>query len=146
MKKIITLLLVLISAIGAASASDRIVYNDTPLPLQAKNLLAKHFKAKVNFVKVEKTFFGSNSDYEVVLKNGTEVEFDSTGNLKSVDAGANGVPSSLVLPAISTYIKQNCKNQKIVELEIKKNNYKVELQDGRDLLFDRDGKFVREER
>lgn len=145
MKKFIAFMLVVLSAIGA-SASNRIVYNDTPLPLQAKNLLSKHFKAKVNFVKIDKTLIGTVDEFEVVLKNGTEVEFDAEGGLKSVDAGSNGVPSSLLLPAIQTYIKKNCGNQKVVELEINKKNYKVELQDGRDLLFDRNGNFLREDR
>ena len=146
MKKFIAFLLIMISAVGAASAADKIVYNDSPLPANAKTVLSKHFKSKVNFVKVDRNMLGGIDNYEVVLKNGTEVEFDSNGNLKAVDAGSNGVPSSLLLPAITTYVKKNCKNQKIVELDIEKKYYKIELQDGRDLVFDRDGKFLREER
>ena len=146
MKKIIALIMVVLSTIGAASAADRIVYNDTPLPLEAKNILAKHFKAKVNFVKIDKNMLGAVNEYEVVLKNGTEVEFEADGTLKSVDAGANGVPSSLILPSIVNYLKKNYKNQKIVELDITKKQYKIELQDGRDLIFDRNGNFQREER
>lgn len=146
MKKLLALLMVVISTVSVASAANKTVYNDSPLPSRAKTLLSKHFKAKVNFVKVDKNLLGNVEDYEVVLRNGTEVEFDSEGNLKSVDAGANTVPSSLLLPAILTYVKKNCNNQKIVELEINKKNYKVELQDGRDLIFDRNGNFLREDR
>ena len=145
MKKLIILLMVVLATIGASAATS-IVYNDSPLPDQAKTLIAKHFKAKVNFVKIDTNLLGNVDDYEVVLKNGTEVEFEADGTLKSVDAGSNGVPSSLILPAITTYVKKNCKNQKIVELEITKKQYKIELQDGRDLIFDRNGNFVREER
>lgn len=146
MKKLMTLLLIVLSTIGVASAHDRIVYNDSPLPANARTLLSQHFKTKVHFVKIDKNLMGSVNEYEVVLKNGTEVEFDSNGNLKSVNAGTNGVPSSLVLPAIQTYVKKNCKNQKLVELDIYKDKYKIELQDGRDLVFDRNGNFLREDR
>lgn len=138
--------MVALATVASASASDKIVYNDSPLPAQSKALLAKHFKAKVNFVKVDKNVLGRVDDYEVVLTNGTEVEFDADGNLKAVDAGRNAVPSSLILPAITKYIKTNCKNQKVTELDIEKKYYKVELQDGRELKFDRNGNFLKEER
>lgn len=146
MKKILSLLVMMVSVFGIASAADQIVYNDSPLPAQAKSLLANHFKAKVNFVKIDKNLLGNVEDYEVVLKNGTEVEFRANGELKSVDAGSNGVPSSLLLKDITNYVKKNCKNQKIVELDIEKNHYKIELQDGRELKFDRNGTFVSESR
>ena len=146
MKKILTLLFIVITTVSVASAGNKIYYNDSPLPAASKTLLSKHFKAKVNFVKVETNVWGSVKEYEAVLTDGTEVDFDANGSLKSVDAGANGVPNSLVLPAIATYVKNNCKNQKIMELDITSKTYKIELQDGRDLIFDRNGKFLREER
>lgn len=146
MKKLFALLLVAASAVGIAQAADKTVYNDSPLPTQSKELLGKHFKAGVNFVKIDNNVFGNVESFEVVLKDGTEVEFDASGNLKAVDAGQNGVPSSLILPAISNYIKKNCGNQKIMELDIKKKYYEVELQDGRELKFDRNGTFLSEER
>ena len=146
MKKFILFALFLISAFGASAAADKVVYSESPLPTQSKELLSKHFKAKVNFIKIDNDVLGRVSDYKAVLTDGTEVEFDAAGNLKAVEAGMNGVPKSLILPAISKYIKDNCKNQKVLELEINKKYYKVQLLDGRELKFDRNGTFISEER
>ena len=134
--------MVVMAGIGVASARDKIVYDDSPLPVAAKQTLSNNFKSKVNFVKIDYNAFGKIDDYEVVLRNGTEVEFDSAGNLKAVDAGSNGVPSSLILPSITSYVKKNCGNKKIVELDIEKNYYEVKLADGGELKFDRTGKFL----
>ena len=142
MKRLLSLALVALMGLGIASAADRIVYNDTPLPATAKQVLKSNFKSQVNFVKVDKNLLGGIDDYEVVLKNGTEVEFDSNGNLKSVEAGANGVPSGLILPSIQQYVNKNYKGKKIVQLDVEKNYYEVELSGGIELKFDRAGKFL----
>ena len=145
MKKFILSLFVTMLSIGAF-ATDKIVYSDASLPANAKEALANNFKAKVNFVKIESNVLGRVEEYEVVLRNGTEVEFDCLGNLKSVDAGANGVPASLILTPIKEYIKKNYGKQKIVELDIYKKYYKLKLADGRELKFDRTGRFLSEDR
>lgn len=146
MKKLLTTLMAMVFAVGIASARDQIVYNDSPLPANAKQAISNTFKSKVNHVKIEKNVLGKVEDYEVTLKNGTEVTFDANGVITEVEAGSNGVPTSLLLPDIVNYVKKNCKNQKIVQLDVKKNSYEIELQDGRELVFDRTGKFIREER
>ena len=60
-----------------------------------------------------------------------------------MDCGNNAVPSSVVPKAISDYVSRNYKGQKIVELEINKNNYEVQLRNGLELKFDRSGRFLK---
>lgn len=145
MKKLLAMMAALMVVFGA-SAKSRVVYDDSALPANARQTLTTHFKSKVNHVKIDTDMFGKVDDYDVVLKNGTEVGFDASGNLKDVEAGANGVPSSLVLPAVLQYVKQNCGGKKIVQLDIDKKYYEVELIDGRELTFDRSGNFIKEDR
>ena len=145
MKKLLLIAAFCLSAIGLY-AGKTVSYNDNVLPPNAKSTLSTYFNSKVNHIKIDKNMFGNVDEYEVILQNGTEVDFDGSGNLKEVDAGKNAVPSGLVLKEIKDYVKKNCGNKKIVQLEIKKNGYEIELVDGRDLEFDRSGKFIRETR
>ena len=145
MKKIVMLATIVLSTVFMASARNNVTYSDAVLPANAKAILSQHFKSKVNHVKVDKGVLGG-TEYEVILQNGTEVDFKGDGSLKEVDAGKNAVPQGLVLQPIKTYIKNNYGNKKIVQLEVKDKGYEIELADGKELVFDRAGNFVREDR
>lgn len=142
MKRLLSLALAVILAVGAYAA-DRVSRNVNDLPQAARTTLNQHFgKAKVNFIKIDDKLLGSPS-YEVVLNNGTEIDFDSKGALVDVEAGRNGVPASLILKPIKDYIKKYYKGAKVVEYKVKKNKYEVELVTGQELEFGRDGRFLR---
>ena len=83
------------------------------------------------------------SEVTVVLKDGTEIEFDADGSWESVDCGASAVPASVVPKAIATYVKNNYRGAKIVEIEVDRKGYDVKLSTGLELKFDRAGKFLR---
>ncbi len=142
MKKLLAFALAAIIAV-CASAADRISYNANELPQAARTALTRHFgKAKINFIKIDDKFLGS-TEYEVVLTNGTEVGLNSKGEIVEVEAGRNGVPASLLLKPIREYLLKNYKGRKVVELNIKKDKYEVELSSGEELEFGRDGRFLR---
>lgn len=125
------------------AARDRVSRNVKDLPAAAQTMLSKYFGGeKVNHIKIDKPTFGS-TEYDVVLNDGTEVEFDSKGNWKEIDCGMKAVPDALVLKPIREYVKSTFKGQKIVNIEKKSNKYDIELQDGTDLEFDRSGRFLR---
>lgn len=77
---------------------------------------------------------GSKS-YDVVLKNGTKLEFDKKGNLTEVECKQGTVPYRLIPQAIKNYLKANYPRQTVKKLEIKKNEYEVELANGLELTF-----------
>ena len=141
MKKILVLLMTLVIGMGSACARDRVTSNVNELPTTARNILKTHFKnLSVNHIKIDEGFFGVD-DYEVILENGTEIDFDSDGTLKEVDAGINTVPTSLIHKSISAYVSKNYKNAKIVKYEVKRYGYEVELNDGLEIKFDKNGSF-----
>ena len=142
MKRLMSVLLAVL-AITSVFAADRISRNVNDLPQAARTALTRHFgKAKVNFIKIDDKFLGS-PEYTVVLNNGTEVDFDSKGEVTEVEAGPAGVSSSLILKPVQTYLSKNYRGAKVVELKIKKNKYELELSTGQDLEFDRAGNFLR---
>ena len=87
-----------------------------------------------------------SKDFDVNFENGTKVEFDRTGNWKEIKTLSGSVPSSLVPAKIKRYISNNYNGASIVE--INKDAYKidVELSNGVDLDFDKNGNFLRIDR
>ena len=128
-------------AIAPSYARDEVTRDANVLPEQAKNILKTHFpKIHINHIKVDKHTFGGD-DYDVVLNDGTELDFDNKGNLKEIDCGASAVPATLILKPIRDYVANNFSGQKIVTLDINSNYYDIELSNGVDLVFDRAGNF-----
>ena len=105
--KLKTLLIALVALFAATSVSARDRYSNdiNVLPQAAQNLLSTHFpNVQVNHIKIDKHTFGGE-DYDVVLNNGTEIDFDSKGNLEEVDCGRTGkVPNAIVPEAIRNYV------------------------------------------
>lgn len=146
MKKLIASIALVMMGALTMMARDRVTTNVNELPAVAQATLNKYFaKSKVNHIKIDKKTFGG-ADYDVVLDNGTEIEFDSNGNWKEIDCGMNKVPDGIILKPISDYVKKNFKGAKIVSIEVSRNKYDIELADGTDLEFDRDGTFRRIDR
>lgn len=142
MKKLMMILAVLVMAVGTAVAREFSTTDINVLPAKARTLITNTFKQKVNHIKVDKKTFGSD-EYDVILTNGSEIEFDAEGSWKSVDCGINAVPASLVPKAIAQYVKSNFKGAKIVEIEIDRRTYEVQLSNGIELEFDRSGRFLK---
>lgn len=144
--KLKTFLLVLVVAFVALGCYARDTYSTDVkiLPKAAQVLLNTHFsKLQVNHIKIDHHTFGGN-DYDVVLSDGTEVDFDNNGNLEEIDCGRNGkVPDALVMAPIKNYISRVYPKQRIIKYEVKRNGYEVELQNGIDLIFNKAGAFQR---
>ena len=115
--------------------------NDKPisvntLPAKAQALLTKHFSnQKVVLATIESNVIGKN--YDVVLKNGTKLEFDKKGNLTEIDCKQGTVPTQFIPQAIKNYLKANYARQSVKNIEMNKNEYEVELTNGLDLTFNK---------
>ena len=130
-------------AFSTASASDHYSRDASVLPTVSRELISKNFKAGVSLIKVDKTL-GRVDDYEVTLTDGTEISFDRQGNLKEVDTSKNKVvPSKLVPDGITRYVSSSHKGQHIVSLERTRSGWEIELSNGIDMKFDRQGNFLK---
>lgn len=143
MKKFIALLILTAIVILPACARDKIYRSADVLPTAAQQTLKKNFpKAEINRVKIDTGVFGGK-DYEVVLDNGSEIEFNKDGEWTEVDCGHKRVPDGFILQSIKEYIKTNHKKTWVVKIEKSNKDYDLELSDGTELKFDRSGKFLR---
>ena len=115
--------------------------NDKPisvnaLPAKAQTLLSQHFNNQKVMLATIETGVISRS-YDVVLQNGTKLEFDKKGNLTEIDCKQGIVPALLIPQAITNYLKDNYAGQSVKKIEINKNEYEVELTNGLDLTFNK---------
>ena len=115
--------------------------NDKPisvntLPAKALTLVRQDFNTEKVRLATSETGVISRS-YDVVLQNGTKLEFDKKGNLTEIDCKQGIVPVELIPQAITNYLKDNYAGQSVKKIEINKNEYEVELTNGLDLTFNK---------
>lgn len=119
-----------------ASAGNDKPISVTTLPIKAQNLLTNYFgNQKVALATIESGVV--NRSYDVVLQNGTKLEFNKKGELTEIDSKQGVVPVKLIPLSIKNYLQNNYPRQSVKKLEIKKNEYEVELSNGMDLTFNK---------
>lgn len=126
----------------SANAQDKVV-PASQLPAQAHAFIKQHFKGQtIDVVRKDKGLI--STDYDVRLSNGIEVEFDDKGNWEEVDGNHIAVPATIIPKTIATYVAANYKGQAIVKIDKKRSgDYKIELANDIELVFDKTGKFLR---
>lgn len=143
MKKII-IFLSLVIAIGLVQcSSDKYTRDAQELPAPARKMISEHFNTAISHFKIDKEF-ASGTEYEVVLDDGTEIDIDGKGNWKSIEtANSKAIPASILPKMIHEYVAQHHQGASVVGIEKKKNGYEVELSNGLEINFNKDGGFVK---
>ena len=119
-----------------ANAGNDKPINVNELPAKAQTLLSKHFKGqKVMLATIESGVVSRS--YDVVLRNGTKLEFDKKGNLTEIDCKQGIVPSQLIPQPIKNYLKENYRGETVRKIELNKKEYEVELTNGIDQTFNK---------
>lgn len=140
MKRIMRILMIAICCMMSfnivANAGNDKPINVNELPATAQTLLSKHFKGqKVMLATIESGVVSRS--YDVVLRNGTKLEFDKKGNLTEIDCKQGIVPSQLIPQPIKNYLKENYRGETVRKIEWNKKEYEVELTNGIDLTFNK---------
>lgn len=140
MKRILRILMIaiccMVSCNMVANAGNDKPISVNALPAKAQTLLSQHFNGqKVMLATIESGVVSRS--YDVVLQNGTKLEFDKKGNLTEVDCKQATVPDQLIPKAIRNYLKENYPAQAVKKIEMNKNEYEVELANGLDLTFNK---------
>ena len=130
MKKILALLVCLLTiSTGVCADDDRPVRFDQ-LPAKAQAYVKKYFpQEKVALAKMEKDFF--DKKYEVIFANSSKVEF-----FKEVDCKYSTVPEAVIPEAILRYVKATYPDHKVVKIEKEDRGYEAKLANGMKLEFD----------
>lgn len=137
---LILILTTILTITGIISCKDSIITADR-LPDAARSFINEYFDENtISYIKKDRGL--ANISYEVVLQDGTEIEFDKSGNWDSIDCKRNAVPAGLVPDAISEYVQVNFPGQLIVKIDREAFGYEIELSSDLELKFDKNGKML----
>lgn len=145
MKKILSLLVLTLLAVQFSFAKGVITKDMNMLPPSARNFINHHFeKSQLSHIKIDKDRT-EPKQYEVMLLDGTEIEFDSAGNWEEVSAKKGHIlPASIVPSFATTYLKaHNFNTEGVTKMERDRKGYEIELTNGVTFKFDNQGKFVK---
>lgn len=144
MKKMLLFVFSLVFTTHVASADNDIYTTDVnKLPEVSRQFLSTHFPdIKVAHISIEKNLFGVK-DYDVILTDGTEVEFFKTGEWKEVIRTNLAVPEKLVPAAIADYVQVNFPKMFIVSIEKDGKKKEIKLNNGVELDFNSAGRLLK---
>lgn len=135
MKKYLVILMSII-AMSAIVSCDRVVSPDK-LPAQAKQFIAANFNG-VDILSVQK----DGSQYDVILFDGTELEFTRGGQWIKVDCGMNPLPAGILPANMTQYLTAKFPMNFATHVKYEHKRYEVEMNNDLDLVFDKNGNFI----
>lgn len=140
------LLCVSLLSVGLVSCSDddddwyEISYGQ--LPPQAQVFLETYWGGYA-VSSMEMDGHGAGTTYEVILTNGTQFEFDSTGLWVEIDAPMGmALPTGFIHPGIINFVSLNFPDQEINEISREYYGYEVELTNEVELNFNSNGNII----
>ena len=142
MKKILFALVAIFTVgISIVSADNDKLVNKSELPVKTQQFLDKYFaNVKITYAKLERDLF--DRSYEVVLADGTKLEFTSQGEWKDVDCRYEEVPAAIVPQPIREFVASTHPSEKILKIEKDRGYYEVKLSNRYELTFNKDYKIV----
>lgn len=137
MKKIMILCLSLFVMVTAASADSKTPVQVDQMPSKAQNFIKKHFgDTQVAYARMDN---GLVKSYEVEFVNGNTIDFDKDGEWTDVECKAGVVPEGIVPNQIVKYVEENHPNRTITGIEReRRGGYKIDLNNGLELEFNKD--------
>ena len=129
-----------------AGCNDEKIIKVKDLPGAAREFVEQYFQDE-SILYAEKEKDDKVVTYNVRLSDGTEIEFDDSGVWTSVDCNLAPVPDGIVPDAILVHLESYIPGgTQIFKIEKMWGGYEIEIRDGRDLIYDAEGNFVREDR
>ena len=145
MKGSIILTMAIFAAVNlsACNHEDKKVIQFGELPQAAQTFVDTHFADKQVSIVYHDTEL-ADKDYEVIFTDGANIDFSKKGEWTEVeDRDTNGVPTAIMLQGIVDYVSTNFAGQYVVQLGKERSNYEVELNNGVEMVFDKEGQFLR---
>ena len=125
--------LTFVTVFSVRADEKKIAFNQ--LPVTSQEFIRKHFDEKdVLFIKEDRDFF--DRSYEVILVDGSKIEFDNTGEWATVSLKIGKIPNGIVPGEIEDFVRKNHPNLFIIKIERDKKSYEIELSNEIEIEFD----------
>lgn len=142
MKKIFSVLLLMVACVHYALAGDVITHDAKKLPAPARTFISTYFmNARISHIKIESELFQTKK-YEVLLTDRTEIDFNGDGEWLEVDCDGGAVPAALLPAYVSEYLKANFPDAFVIKIERKRREVEVELNNDWSLTFNKKGELI----
>lgn len=128
-------------ALILASCKKEKVVSENDLPATSKSYITTHFPDQ-KITQAIREYDDLKKSFTVYLDNGVKLEFNRSGEIRQIEGNAK-LPDSVIPSQILTYVTTNYPGQYIKKWELEDNRQDIELSNGLDLEFDRNGNFLR---
>ncbi|MBO7188386.1 MAG: PepSY-like domain-containing protein [Tidjanibacter sp.] len=139
MKRIVILLAAIPMLFLQSCDTERFI-GIADLPEKAATFIQNNFPS-ADVISVVKDYDDLSYTYDVVLSDGTMIEFKRSGEWKDVDARTSKVPDAIVPADILNYVQTNYEGNYIVDIS-RDIRYDVELDNKRELVFALTGTYL----
>lgn len=141
-KTLILLLTLLISGLSLSADEIHRIITFEELPTKAQEFVTTYFPGQsIRFVRMEIDV--TKTEYTVRFENGMEIEFNGNGDWDEVESHAECLPSGFLPESILDYLSQRHPNACLNEISRGRHKYEIELADGLELIFNKNGEFLR---
>lgn len=147
MRRLVIFAVLGVATIGVAVAAtiyhlrDDQPMNYSELPAKAQKFVEKYYSdAEVTYVTRDRDI--ASTEYEVVLDNGTKIEFNADGEWRDVDTKHSAVPEAIVPNKIKSYVEKHYSGDKIVEIKRDRRGWDIKISRGLELEFNTDYRIV----
>jgi hypothetical protein len=115
------------------------------LPKESQQFLKQYFShTSVDIAKKDAEH--GEKGYEVILKDGTEVEFWKDGSYREVDGEDKPIPTGFISKEVKEYVSKHYPNEKITHIDYGHKDLDVDLTNNIDLEFTKDGKILKDKK
>lgn len=142
MKNVFKSVVAVVMLMGLNACGQKTEISVTELPKNAQTFLSKESfpNQAASYVIKDKDI--TETEYTVMLSGGTEIEFDEKGEWKEIDGNKSALPDVVIPASILNYTTQNYKGVGIEKIEKKRYGFKIELLNGLEIEFNKQGKFM----
>lgn len=131
----------LLSVMAIFADNEKVTRDKSVLPSVCRNFITANFgQTDISHIKIESNLLGVKG-YDVILTNGTNTEFDKSGEWKEIEARHASIPLSVLPERIADYIRKNFPDNTVVSVDKDTREYEVKLNTDLELKFDRNGNF-----
>ncbi len=128
-------------AVPVGAIGDKVTQDQTLLPDTCRSFLQTYYRGMpVAHIEIDR-FLGWDTGYEVILTDGTNIEFSSSGIWHDIE-GRKAVPTALIPGFIRAYVQSNYPAESIRSIEKERREYSIELSNGIELTFNHKGKLI----
>lgn len=141
MKQLGLLLIGLWITTPMGAIGDKVTQDISLLPEECRTFIGTYYQdTPIAHIEIEKILCW-DLGYEVILTDGTNIEFTSSGDWKDIE-GKRAVPAALIPVFIREYVLEYYPAEIVRSIEKERREYSIELSNGIELTFNHKGKLI----